>query len=427
MAKVKVNLYAHEKDNPKKTKKILTINTSDNEDIVITKSVNGGAKEEVALIPIVVDGSPPPPVDTSPTVDAGQDQTVFEGDNVKLDGTAHDNGKIISAKWRGPDNLDIAPDPEDMTNAFFVAPDLKAGMDALGLIFRLEVEDDVGNISQDSMIVTVKRREEIPPPEDHVCPEGQHWDAQLEKCVVDEPEPNVKPNIPGITVGKLLYSSNLHGQWNNGVSRVIKMQEGNIAPDGKGLYMAASGDPELHINGDGSALLVTGSGGIDNDSMKTGGNRHQRGGEPEHRFGGVGGAIARDEVDLKIESYHNVHEKGVSGKLPKPIQDEVKYRSAFVVTHKDGRIQHSIYIDYLDNMGWQLVKETEFENPKPYYMDKTLMLQHSEFWIRVNNVDHGRAYFAACNYDSVLIKEFMFKPKENALWMRDVELWEVIA
>lgn len=430
MPQVSVKLYVHEKDNPKKVKKVYTIKTSDNEDLVISKSVNAGDKEVVAEVPIRVDGTTPEPEEppnTKPTVDAGEDQTVFEGDIVTLDGSAHDNGKVVSAFWKGPDGIKIDPDKEDMTNATFQAPKLREKMDVLGMRFRFEAEDDLGNISQDSMVVTVKRRT-IPIPDPNPDPDPfPEPDPTPDPTPEPTPEPNVKPQIEGLTIGKLLWSSNRDGKWNNGQKRVVTEQEGNIAPDGKGLYLAASGDPELHIEGDGSAMLVSGSGGVDNNSLKTGGNRHQRGGECSNRFGGPGGAFSRTTSDHKIEDCHNIHEKGQEEDLPEPIEDYVKYLCAYVVTHKNGKIQQVSYIDYKDGKGWTKVNDTEFSNPKDYYMDKALMMKHSEFWDRINNADHGRFYGAACNYDSVYVKEFMFMPKENAVWMKNVELWEVIA
>lgn len=428
MPQVSVKLYVHEKDNPKKVKKVYTIKTTDNEDLVISKSVNAGDKEVVAEIPIRVDGTtpePPEPPNTHPTVDAGEDQTVFEGDIVTLDGSAHDNGKIVEAFWKGPDGIKIDPDPKDMTNATFTAPKLREKMDVLGMRFRFQAEDDLGNISQDSMFVTVKRRT-IPIPNPNPDPDP-FPEPDPTPTPEPTPEPNVKPKIEGLTIGKLLWSSNRDGKWNNGQKRIVTEQEGNIAADGKGIYLAASGDPELHIKGDGSAMLVSGSGGVDNNSLKTGGNRHQRGGACSNRFGGPGSANSHTTNDHKIEDCHNIHEKGEEADLPEPLEDYVKYQTAYVVTHKNGKIQQITYIDYNDGKGWTKVNDTEFSNPKPHYMDKAKAMEHSEFWDRINNADHGRFYGAACNYDSVYVKQFMFMPKENAVWMRDVELWEVIA
>src|ERR1043166_1325687 len=86
----------------------------------------------------------------------------------------------------------------------------------------------------------------IPEPQPHECPQHQHWDDTLGKCVDDVvTPPPPTPQFPE-QVGKLLYDSNINGKWNNGVDRVVKDKEGNIGPNGFGFYCAASGSPQAH-------------------------------------------------------------------------------------------------------------------------------------------------------------------------------------
>src|SRR6185436_695823 len=85
----------------------------------------------------------------------------------------------------------------------------------------------------------------VPDVAPHECPPGQHWDGTA--CVLDVVEPP----------GNVIYDSNTDGQWANGVPRIVKGKDGNTSPNGKGIFTAASGSPEVHIDGQGTARLIT--------------------------------------------------------------------------------------------------------------------------------------------------------------------------
>lgn len=381
MAKYKLEIITNEKGKTK-TKRI-KYSTTNPETVQVYKSVNKETKILLGEVTYGHDISPtplPPSEDKAPIVDAGEDVVVVENAEVRIDGSAHDDGSLVRVEWFYDDAIKdlVKIDPEDPTNVIFKAPGLSTE-DAIGFFFKLEVEDDKSNISRDTWLITVTKTGELPAP---------------------------PPPPPATT---LLYDSNIHGKWNDGRKRIVKSSEGNVGPDGKGLYMAASGNPELHIDGDGVAHLVSGSGAFGDVTDKTGGNRHQRGGSTKNRFGGVGNHIAKGEVGFKIEKYHKKHEDGVEKSLAKSLQEDVWYKSRFTVTHNNGKIQQKLEIDYNDGNGYVKVLKSEFSNPQDYYMDKELMLQHSEFWIRLNNKDHGRIYFCVCNFDSVMEKEFMIE------------------
>ena len=92
-----------------------------------------------------------------------------------------------------------------------------------------------------------------------ICGSHSSWDG--EKCICD---PGFHDEN-GVCVSddilppddKVLYDSNRDGKWDNGKKRTVVKSEGDIKANGKGLYMAASGNPQLEIQGDGEAWLVT--------------------------------------------------------------------------------------------------------------------------------------------------------------------------
>jgi len=106
---------------------------------------------------------------------------------------------------------------------------------------KLRVKNQNGLEDDDYITATVDTGNLPPPPQQ--CPPGQHRDEN-DNCVPDV-----------IQIGELLYDSNIHGQWNNGVARTVEDSEGDQSANGKGLYTAASGNPKLHIQGDGTAIL----------------------------------------------------------------------------------------------------------------------------------------------------------------------------
>lgn len=320
-------------------------------------------------------GVPPPPPDQPMKVSAGDDVNTVEGQLVILDGSASDdNHSIIRATWtqvQGP-LVQLTVDPADNTNVSFTAPAVDIA--SVQLVFQLEAENDAGDIKQDQVIVTV-RDTSIPPP----------------------PPP----------IG-LLYDSNINGQWNNGIHRTVKNAEGKITPNGKGLYTAASGSPELEILGDGTAILRTFGGGnygriyilvlnynavlqlsfkmisnVDNLSLKLR-SRHQSGGSCENRQGGEGFAISHTDWDAKREKCHNIHSKNGSGALSKSIEDNKWYTAKF--TCKDENASSIRLIGEVD-YGAGFVKEMDLvdKSPEPWFFDKALNAQNSYFWIRLNS------------------------------------------
>ena len=235
------------------------------------------------------------------------------------------------------------------------------------------------------------------------CDVGYHDEGGV--CVPNDlPPPPPPPNPAGV-----IYDSNVEGQWNNGVSRIVKGSDGDIKPNGKGIFTAASGSPEVHIDGKGTAILVTKPGfgrfylcvtnfnaqldfdfnimdsSVDNMSIK-GRCRHQSGGSNDNRFGGLGNATSTKDTDFKIEDYHNVHEQGYSKNLPQPLKVGEWYSKRYIYhnTEDNKAIKMEDWIDFKDGKG--LVKVFERTETKPIApaMAKEMFDKESWIWFRLN-------------------------------------------
>ena len=242
-----------------------------------------------------------------------------------------------------------------------------------------------------------------------VCDPGYH-DVNGE-CIADEepPGPDVPPEPPAPNPAGVIYDSNTDGKWNDGNSRVVKGNDGDIKPNGKGIFTAASGSPEVHIDGKGTAILVTKPGfgrfylcvtnfnaqldfdfnimdsSVDNMSIK-GRSRHQAGGAPDNRFGGLGNATSTKDTDFKIEEYHNVHQQGYNKTLPTPLKVGEWYSKRYIYhnTPDDKGIKMEDWIDFKDGKGLVKVFERTETKPIAASMDKAMFDQESWIWFRLN-------------------------------------------
>lgn len=273
---------------------------------------------------------------------------------------------------------------------------------------------------------------DIIPEPDHTCPAGQHWDGAQGKCVPDEVEPPVCPagqhlengvcvpdtTSPPSTTGT--WNSNTDGKWNDGNKRTITVKQPSTFKNDGSIFVAASGSPKLVIDGDGTAHLVSGSGGVDNLSLKLR-SRHQAGGDCANRGGGEGFAIDRKGWDAKREKCHNIHQSIGSGNLSQTLKDETWYKVRF--TCKDDG-SNKIRIIGEVNYGSGFVKECDKvdSSAEAWFFDKSLLAACSWFWIRINNSDHGRIYVCRTNYNSVLELDFKFEPSKNSVGLRNVDL-----
>jgi len=264
------------------------------------------------------------------------------------------------------------------------------------------------------------------PTPDPTCGGHSHWNGTVCECdpgyhdVNGECVPNEQPpEPPQPNPAGVIYDSNTDGQWNNGVSRIVKGHDGDIKANGKGLFTAASGSPQVSIDGKGTAILTTKPGfgrfylcvtnfnaqldfdfnimdsSVDNMSIK-GRSRHQSGGAPANRFGGLGNATSTKDTDFKIEDYHNVHEKGYNQNLPKPLKVGEWYHKRYIYqnTADNKGIHMEDWIDYNDGNGLIKIFERTETKPIAAAMDKAMFDKESWVWNRLN----GSGSIAFKNY-----------------------------
>lgn len=241
----------------------------------------------------------------------------------------------------------------------------------------------------------------------------QQWDTnppeQLYKRLF---EPKTTAPSPPLPTGNIIWDSLRDGKWDQ--KRVVDDSFGNIGANGKGFHMRASGDPRLDIKGNNEAWLICKPGhgrmygacnnfnarlelefaflnnGVDNLSLKLR-SRHQMGGAPENRFGGLGASISLTDVGFKVEDYHNVHSNSSSDDLAEKLKTNTWYGCHYSVmnTPDNKAIEFDVGIDYKDGQGLRNVISGTVNKPKASWMDKAKFDEHSEFWIRQNNEEDG--------------------------------------
>jgi PKD domain len=121
------------------------------ETLVFQLTASDGELNQADTVTVIVAENAPP------TVDAGEDQTVFEGANVTLAGTATDpNGDALSYQWTQTSGPAVVLDSPTAASTGFVAPDVAAGAPQT-LIFQLTV-DDGQSAQADTVTVTVEEQ-----------------------------------------------------------------------------------------------------------------------------------------------------------------------------------------------------------------------------------------------------------------------------
>ncbi len=101
-----------------------------------------------------------------PTADAGQDQSVIEGELATLDGSGSvdpDDG-ISSYFWQQIAGVDVTLSDPSAINPGFTAPPVSSN--PLTLKFRLTVEDNSGAVDIDDVTVTALEADNVPPTAD---------------------------------------------------------------------------------------------------------------------------------------------------------------------------------------------------------------------------------------------------------------------
>ena len=162
---------------------------------------------------------------------------------------------------------------------------------------------------------------------DPTCPPGWTFNKQLCKCEKDI-------IVPPPPTGDVLWDSNIHLK--TGQKFTVTDTYGNQEPDGKGVFMAASGSPRLIVDADGTFHLEADAGhgrvyikarnynarmegelmfedsNIRNTTLRLR-SRHNMGGSCENRFGGFGVTVERaepGETDAFVFSERLLNEPG---------------------------------------------------------------------------------------------------------------------
>jgi len=228
------------------------------------------------------------------------------------------------------------------------------------------------------------------------------------------PQPTPTPTpTPVPTPTSTLWDSNINGKWNDGIKRTLTTKEGGQKPNDKSIFVAASGSPKLVIDGDGTAHLVSGTGGCDNISVRMR-SRHQGecnnvSLEPAKRFGGHGWSIdPKGGIDFKTEDYHNVHTNAHT------FNAGITIGTAWHHVTQTCKGNTSTY-----TIDGKKVGEVTTKN----YGDDSLLPKNSYIWFRINNSGgHGRIYIMAINVDAALDYDFKLEPATNSIGLKNVQL-----
>jgi VCBS repeat-containing protein len=122
----------------------------------LTVTDHGGLQsEDICIVNVTWDNEPP-------VADAGDDQTVYEGETVILDGSgsADPDDGIASFQWKQTDGMIVILSDETASQPDFTAPD--PGYEGISLEFQLTVSDHGGLQSQDICTVNIIRNNEPP-------------------------------------------------------------------------------------------------------------------------------------------------------------------------------------------------------------------------------------------------------------------------
>ena len=330
---------------------------------------------------------PPPPGNRPPIANAGVDQTVTPNTIVTLNGSqSYDpdpDGGVLTFVWKEVDRSTVTLSNPNAINPTFTAPAADTT-----LAFELIITDAKGGIGTDVVSIIVKSGI-VPPP----------------------------PPPPPPPTGDVLWDSNIHLK--TGQKYTITDTYGDQKPDGKGVFMAASGNPRVHVDADGVFHLeadaghgrvyikarnynakMTGELMFEDDAIRNTTlrlrSRHNEGGACENRFGGFGVTVERAEqlAETSTERCHNEHSNTVKNPLEKHIEvgQWIKFEYSCWSNADKSAINQKLQYDYGDGQ-FKTVIEESFTTVEPHMMDEASFNKESYAWLRVNNESTGKVAY----------------------------------
>ena len=246
-----------------------------------------------------------------------------------------------------------------------------------------------------------------------IVPEGGTTIPPVTPPVEPEPPTTTPPTTPPVT-GTVIYDSNVQGKWNTKPRTVTGLDPEcpKVFTGQGGLEMHASGNPQLVIDGKGSAELQCQpghgrfyvdvcnynsileyevnflDGSVENNTLNLR-SRHQEGEPPANRMGGIQAKLDLKNYDFKTEIFHNEHENSSGDKaLPRPLELNKWYKVKYTVKDVGTSIYQGMELDY--GNGYEKVGEQTINNPNKVYMEKDKILARSYFWIRMNNSNNAK-------------------------------------
>jgi hypothetical protein len=243
---------------------------------------------------------------------------------------------------------------------------------------------------------------------DPICPSGYTFDKTICKCIKDIP------------TGEVLYDSNIHGKWNNGVKRTVTKTEGSQLPNGKGLFLVGKGNNlRLEIDGNGVGTFYTEGEMNDRFYIKvTNYNalleydfmfksstikqhmpklrcRHEEPDPCRNRFGGFQTRVGMDRdtnrppyntCSMQLEYCHPDYRPAKKFSLPKDLQLNQWYGMRFSI--KDNATKTAVVskteMDFKDGVGYRTIGTTTDTNLDAYMIDEALYAKESYVWFRIN-------------------------------------------